>query len=121
MFMWDETEEAEDEEHGAETAEAVEVERTSTDAEGHEEPRAKDTGHVDAVLTEGEVVGFVIWEAGLLEEIGGVSGEGVSRKILNGPYHADNFGASEVGSLEAIPVSGSRGDLLFESGGVDHH
>lgn len=66
----DETEEAEDEEHGAETAEAVEVEGSTTDAHGHEEPGSEDSDHVDAVLTESEVVGCGCWETGLFEEVG---------------------------------------------------
>ncbi len=73
----DKTQEAEDEEHGAETAEAVKVEGAATDSKGHQEPGSEYTGHVDAVLAEGEVVGFVVGEAGLLEEVGGVAREGI--------------------------------------------
>jgi len=73
-----ETEKAHDEEHSAETAETVEVEGSSADSPGHEEPGAKDADHVDSVLAEGEIEGFGGFEAGLLEEVGGVAGEGVS-------------------------------------------
>lgn len=69
MSFRDQTEEAEDEEHGAETAEAVEVERSSADSNSHQCPGSEDAGHIDAVLAEGEVVRFVVGEAGLFEEV----------------------------------------------------
>ena len=78
MGFWDEAEEAHYEEHGAETAETVEVERSTADSPGHKEPGAEDTDHVDSVLAEGEIEGFGGFEAGLLEEVGGIAGEGVS-------------------------------------------
>ena len=70
MGVRDEAKETEDEEHGAETAEAVEVEGAAPEADGHEEPGPEHADHVDAVLAKGEVVGGGGGEAGLLEEVG---------------------------------------------------
>ncbi|KAJ8108978.1 hypothetical protein OPT61_g7795 [Boeremia exigua] len=117
----DEAEEAHDEEHGAETAETVEVERSSSDTALHQEPRAEDTAHVDAVLAHGEVVGSRWVESGLLQEVRRVSGEGVAAQVLDSPGHADNLSAAQINALEAVHVGGALGNLLFQSSGVHHH
>lgn len=121
MRLGYEAKEAHDEEHAAETAEAAEVQCASPETEFHEEPGAEDAGHVDAVLAHGEVVGRGGRESGLLEEVGRVAREGVAAEVLDGPCHADDFGAAQVGSLEAVPVRGTLCDLFFERGCVHHH
>lgn len=121
VCLRNEAQEAHYQEHGAEAAEAVEVQGSAADAEGHEEPGAEDADHVDAVLAHGEGVGFRGGEAGLFEEVGRVVGEGVAAKVLDGPDHADDLGSAEVGPLEAVEVAGPGCDLLFQRGGVHHH
>ena len=73
MCFRDKAEESHDEEHGAETAETVEVERSSADSPGHEEPGAEDADHIDSVLAEGEIECFGGFETGLLQEVGRVA------------------------------------------------
>ena len=121
MFFGDEAEEAHDDEHDAEPAQAVEVERAAAQADGHEEPGAEDARHVDGVLAHGEGVGLGRVEAGLLEEVRRVVGEGVAAEVLDRPDHADDLGAAAVGAAEAVHVAGAVGDLLLEGRGVDHH
>ena len=116
-----EAQEAHDEEHGAEAAQADEVEGAAADAQRHEEPGAEDADHVDAVLAHGEGVGLGGVQAGLLQEVGRVVGEGVAAEVLDGPDHADDLGAAQVGALEAVEVAGTPRDLLLEGGRVDHH
>lgn len=65
----DETEEAHDEQHGAETHEAVEVEGSTAYSERHEAPGADDADHVDCVLAHCEGVGVVLGDACGFEEV----------------------------------------------------
>lgn len=121
MRFWDETEETHDEEHSAETAETVQVERSTTDTAGHEEPSTEYTSHVDSVLSHGEIECLVCWYTGLLQEVSRVTRERISRKILNCPDHADNLGPSSIGAFEAIQIRSSGCDLLLKSRGMNHH
>ena len=43
-----------DDEHGAETALSVKVERSTTESKGHQDPGSEYTSAVDSVLTEDE-------------------------------------------------------------------
>lgn len=119
--LGDQAQEAQDEEHAAETAETIQIQRAAADAQRHQAPCAKDADHVDGVLAQGKRVRVMRGQAGLLEEVGGVVGEGVAAEVLDGPGHAHNLGAAAVDALEAVPVGGAGGDLLLERGGVDHH
>lgn len=91
MRFRNEAEEAQDEEHDAQTAQAVEVECPAPDPESHEEPGAKDTNHVHSVLPQRKTVGAIRVQAGLLEEISRVVGEGVTAEVLDCPHHAHNL------------------------------
>lgn len=75
VSLGDESEEAHDEKHGAETAKTDQVESATTDSNAHEEPSAEHTSHVDTVLSNGEVHGLAGVESSLLEEIGRVTRE----------------------------------------------
>lgn len=119
--LGDDAQEPEDQEHGKEAAEAPEVQGPSPDAARHEEPGPKHPRHVDAVLAQGEVVRRRRVEAGLLEEVGRVSGKGIAGKVLDGPDHADDLGPSEVHSLEAVQVRRAARDFLLERRRVHHH
>jgi hypothetical protein len=103
----DKSEEAHDEKHGAEEAETDQVEGSTANSNAHEEPSAKHTGHVDAVLSNGKVHSLARVKTSLLQEISRVAGEGVATEILNGPHHADNLGTTKIGALEAIQVAGA--------------
>lgn len=87
VLLGHEAQEAEDEEHGAQAHQAVEVQRAAADAEGHEEPGAEDADHVDGVLAQREGVGGVGWEACLLEEVaewGGCVSWAIERRLRKG-------------------------------------
>lgn len=121
MRCRNEAKEAKKEEHGAQSAETVEVERSSSNTESHQEPRTEHADHVDPVLPEREVVARRRIQSRSFEEVRRVAGEGVAGKILDGPDHADDFGAPAVRAAEAIEVGGTFGDFLLEGGRVHHH
>ena len=69
LTIRDETEEAHDEEHGAEAHQAVEVEGSTAYAESHQAPGTDDADHVDCVLAHCEGVRVVLGNAGGFEEV----------------------------------------------------
>ena len=117
----DQTEEAHDQEHGAQSTQAVQIEGATANAEGHQEPGSKDTHHVDTVLAHCKVIGIGRVQTGLLQKVGRVVREGVTTQVLNGPDHAHNFRAAQVRALEAVQVAGPLGNLRLQGGRVHHH
>lgn len=121
MRLGHQAQETQDKEHAAQAAETIQIQGAASDAHSHQAPCAKDSHHVDGVLAQGKRVRVVVGQAGLLKEVGGVVGEGISTEVLNGPDHADNLRAAPVYSLEAVPVRGTGCDLFLQGGRVDHH
>lgn len=70
LRVWDQTHETHDQENNAETRGTNEDKLSSTKTEGHKTPGAKDTDHVDAVLSHSEVVRDGTSKTSLLEEVG---------------------------------------------------
>lgn len=99
LRLGDEVKASKDEEDDEEATETVEVERATTEAKRHEEPRAEDTRHVDRVLAHCERVRRRVGETGLLEEVGAVVAEAVATEILDHPDGADDLrqGGGELG------------------------
>jgi hypothetical protein len=69
MLMRHEPEEAENEQHGARTAKAIEIERPPTNPQSYEESSAEDADHVDAVLAQSKIVGVCRRKSGLHQKV----------------------------------------------------
>lgn len=87
----------------------------------HNEPGDDCPAECQAVLPYAEVECLGRVEARLLQEIDDVSAEPDAAPDLDHPHAADDLGASEINTGEAVQVPDAFADMLFVLVRVHHH
>lgn len=85
------------------------------------EPARDGADEVDGVLPPAQLKRIAVRDAGLLVEERRQAAQRRPGQGLREPGHADDFRASQVGALEAVPVRRADRALLFHLVGVDHY